>query len=153
MKLRYAFLQNRSFKNFVPKFIPLAEFVFNSDASQSWIDGLEWRLLNMPDVTIFSAYDDADLVGFKIGYATAYDRYYSWLGGVHPDYQRRGIASELTLQQHSWLSQSRFTKLETQLSKTNKAMFAINKKSGFVQTGQFQKNGEPYLIMEKSIAF
>lgn len=149
MTIRYDFLDGRSVKNFVPEFVPLVEKVFGSEASQNWIDGLEWRLINMPDLTVFSAYDGQDLVGFKVGYATAYNRYYSWLGGVHPDYRRRGIARCLMERQHDWLSPSRFAKLETLVASQNAAMIELNKTGGFSTTGQLKKNGELYLIMEK----
>ncbi len=149
MTIRYDFLDCRSTEKFLPEFIPLVKNVFGSEASQSWIDGLEWRLKNMPDLTVFAAYDGQDLVGFKIGYATAYNRYYSWLGGVHPDYRRQGFARQLMTRQHNWLSHSRFVKLETQVASQNTAMIELNKNAGFSTTGKFEKSGELYLFMEK----
>ena len=50
-----------------------------------------WRLLNMPDLSVFSARLGYELVGFKIGYAVTSKRYYSWLGGVIPAHRRLGI--------------------------------------------------------------
>ena len=138
-------------KTFIGQFISLSELTFKKDASQSWIDGLGWRLENMPDVTVFIMFDEDRLIGYKAGYATAYDRYYSWLGAVHPDFQRQGVARRLMQAQHDWLTASRFTLLETQVTKSNDAMLDLNLSSGFQISGEFSKRGEPYLILEKTV--
>ena len=103
----------------------------------------------MPDVTVFTMYDANRLFGYKAGYASAHDRYYSWLGAVDPDFQRQGIARRLMQAQHHWLDASRFTLLETQVARTNKAMLELNLSSGFQISGEFSKKVEPYLILEK----
>jgi len=42
------------------------------------------------------AYDGVDPVGFKLGYVIQNrTRFFSWLGGVHPDYRRQSIAQAL----------------------------------------------------------
>ena len=105
----------------------------------------------MPDVTVFTIYEGDRLIGYKAGYATGYDRYYSWLGTVHPDFQRQGIARRLMQAQHDWLNASRFTLLETQVAKVNKAMLNLNLSGGFQISGEFSKKGEPYLILEKTV--
>ena len=136
---------------FIDQFVALSQTAFGTDAAESWINGLRWRLDNMPDVTVFASFQDDSLVGYKAGYATAYDRYYSWLGAVNPNYQRQGIARRLMQAQHDCLSASRFTLLETQVSKSNKAMLELNLSSGFQISGEFSKRGEPYLILEKTV--
>ena len=105
----------------------------------------------MPDVTVFTMFNADNLIGYKAGYATGYDRYYSWLGAVHPDFQRQGIARRLMQAQHNWLSASRFTLLETQVSESNKAMLELNLSGGFQISGEFSKKGEPYLILEMTV--
>ena len=136
---------------FIHQFVDLSETAFGTDASQSWTNGLNWRLENMPDVTVFIMFDEDRLIGYKAGYATAYDRYYSWLGAVHPDHTRKGIARRLMQAQHDWLTASRFTLLETQVAKSNDAMLDLNLSSGFQISGEFSKRGEPYLILEKTV--
>jgi len=132
--------------------IHVAEAAFGNAATQDWINGFGWRLSKMPDATIFTARASGQLVGFKNGYATAHTRYYSWLGAVHPDHRRKGIARSLMHAQHQWLRESRFRLLETQVSASNTAMQRLNISSGFTQSGQFLKSGETYLIMEKTFA-
>lgn len=41
-------------------------------------------------------------VGFKLGYALSEEVFYSWLGGVLPDYRRKGIARYLLQMQEKW---------------------------------------------------
>ena len=134
---------------FTTQFISLSKTAFGTDATQTWINGLNWRLENMPDVTVFVMFNDDNLIGYKAGYASAYDRYYSWLGSVHPDFQRQGIARRLMQAQHDWLTTSRFTLLETQVAKVNNAMLELNLSGGFQISGEFSKKGEPYFILEK----
>ena len=42
-----------------------------------------------------AAYVDGQPVGYKIGYEEAPGRFYSWMGGVLPEYRKRGIARDL----------------------------------------------------------
>ena len=134
---------------FTTQFVALSQTAFGSDAAESWINGLNWRLENMPDVTVFTMFYDDSLLGYKAGYASAFDRYYSWLGAVDPEFQRQGIARRLMQAQHDWLSASRFTLLETQVAQANKAMLELNLSGGFQISGEFSKKGEPYFILEK----
>jgi ribosomal protein S18 acetylase RimI-like enzyme len=91
----------------------LAERVFDSSASENWIAAYQWRLENMPNVSVFVTEVESRMVGFKIGYAESYDRYYSWLGGVDPDFQKQGIARRLMEEQHRWLADSQFEMVRT----------------------------------------
>ena len=75
------------------------------------------------------------LVGFKLGYAVTSERYYSWLGGVHPCYQRRGIAANLMEQQHQWVRSAGYSVIETELIQTNHAMAKLNEATGFTAAG------------------
>ena len=136
---------------FTTQFISLSKTAFGTDATQTWINGLNWRLENMPGVTVFAMFHDDSLIGYKAGYASAFDRYYSWLGAVHPDHTRKGIARRLMQAQHDWLTASRFTLLVTQVAKVNNAMLDLNLSSGFQISGEFSKKGEPYLILEMTV--
>ncbi|MFK8164878.1 MAG: GNAT family N-acetyltransferase [Lewinella sp.] len=51
---------------------------------------------------------DGIAAGFKVGYER--DGYwYSWLGGVHPDYRRRGVARILADRQDEWARQQGYS--------------------------------------------
>ena len=115
------------------------------------LEYLQWRMANMPDLSLFQALSDKNLVGFKAGYAMTENRYYSWLGGVHPDFLRRGIASLLMQEQHDWLRRSAYDVVETHVRQDNSAMIALNLKHGFNITGMFMKATESNYIMQLEV--
>ncbi|MDZ7686979.1 MAG: GNAT family N-acetyltransferase [Gammaproteobacteria bacterium] len=125
----------------------LAQRVFERHDPES----MNWRLTRMPDVTVFVATDWRATGRLKAGYAATENRYYSWLGGVDPDYRGRGIAGELMAQQHAWLKQTDFKLVETHVAQANDAMVALNLKHGLRITGMFLKRGEPNYIMQKDL--
>jgi GNAT superfamily N-acetyltransferase len=102
-------------------------------------DDARWRMLHMPRGMAFCARGDRQLVGFKLGYATKMNYYYSWLGGVDPQWLRRGVARQLMQQQHEWLRSEGFTTVETGAQEANRAMCELNLASGFVVVGSLDK--------------
>ena len=100
---------------------------------------LRWRLSRMPDASVFVAQDDghngARLIGFKAGYALTEQRYYSWLGGVHPEGRRQGIATRLAQAQHHWLAGRGYTTVETASRADNAKMARLNLALGFLVEG------------------
>ena len=115
-------------------------------------DDARWRLLHMPCCVVFCARAEGQLVGFKVGYATKSRHYYSWLGGVHPQWLRQGIARRLMEQQHAWLQSEGFTTVETGAQATNEAMCELNLSSGFEVVGSREKNRGLELTFEKQLA-
>jgi predicted GNAT superfamily acetyltransferase len=71
------------------------------------------------------------LAGFKLGYRRGASLFYSWLGAVHPDARRQGLAAELMRRQHEWARSQGYTEIETQTRAVNNAMIILNLKSGF----------------------
>jgi len=96
---------------------------------------LAWRLSHMPEASVFCAGSQGRLVGFKAGYAMTERKYYSWLGGVHPDFRRRGIASVLMDRQHRWLVERGYAVVETAANQENHAMAQANLRRGFSVCG------------------
>jgi GNAT superfamily N-acetyltransferase len=94
-----------------------------------------WRLTNMPDASVFCARSDGRLLGFKAGYAMAERKYYSWLGAVHPDHRRHGIATRLTTLQHEWMKARGYSVVETSSRDNNVVMARVNLVAGFVVVG------------------
>ena len=136
----------------VSEFRELTKRVFGEAADESWLDSLKWRLERMPDVSVFVTEADSRWIGFKAGYAIAQDRYYSWLGGVDPEFRKQGIAKEMMRSQHNWLLSSRFQLLETHVEQDNEAMVRLNINNGLSVTGLFMKSGKPYFVMQKRLA-
>lgn len=107
---------------------------------------LAWRLSRLPDASVAVAHAHDDLVGFKVGYATMMTRYYSWLGGIHPDFRRQGIASRLMEAQHRWVREAGFSVVETAATPDNEAMLALNLRFGFTIIGRYARSGERVLL-------
>ena len=117
------------------------------------IDDLAWRLSHLPEATVAMATTDGGtMVGFKIGYAQTRQRYYSWLGGVHPDFRRRGIAAGLMEQQHRWAAAAGFTEVETGTTPDNAAMLQLNQRFGFEMIGSYARKGRPRVLLAKQLA-
>lgn len=90
-------------------------------------------------------------VGFKIGYEDTETLYYSWLGGVLPEYRGRGIASALMQRQHTRIAEMGYPKVETRTRNRYKSMLILNIKHGFNIIGtQFSKN-DVKIILQKTI--
>lgn len=53
------------------------------------------------------------MIGYKIGYEVHKYTFYSWLGGVDPNYRGYGIASILMEKQHQYLKQKSYQVVQT----------------------------------------
>ena len=110
---------------------------------------LEWRLCVMPHATAVLAREHGRLVGFKLGYATAESRYYSWLGGVHPTARGSGVARQLMRRQHRWLEEMGCAQVETSTDPGNAAMARINLQEGFSVCGTRSTPGRVQVLYLK----
>jgi predicted GNAT superfamily acetyltransferase len=108
------------------------------------------RLTSKTDCYTALAIDNQQVIGFKIGYQEEKDVFYSWLGGVLPDYRGHGIATELMLRQHAWCQQKGYSKIRTKTMNRWRSMLILNLKMGFeiVETYQDEK-GILKIILEK----
>ncbi|RYZ89664.1 MAG: GNAT family N-acetyltransferase [Proteobacteria bacterium] len=94
---------------------------------------------------------DGKPVGFKIGYELSKDTFYSWLGGVDPNYHRFGFASRLAEEQHEWAIGSGFKAIQTKCFNFNLPMLKLNLKSGFLVIDTELTEGGLKLVLEKRI--
>ena len=60
-------------------------------------------MASKPQLLVITAMDGKKVIGYKIGYAIDNNKFYSWLGGVDPNYRKHGIASMLMEKQHQYL--------------------------------------------------
>lgn len=81
------------------------------------------------------ASDGDEAVGFKLGYERSREEFYSWLGGVHPEYRRRGVAAEMMKRQHEWCRKNGYRTVVTETLNDNGAMLILNLRSGFRVVG------------------
>jgi predicted GNAT superfamily acetyltransferase len=95
---------------------------------------------------------DGRVVGYKVGYEERTNRFYSWLGGVHPEYRNRGIASELMRRQHEWCEQQGYAVIRTHTKNKWRNMLILNIQHGFDIIGTYTDGkGEPKIILEKRL--
>lgn len=112
---------------------------------------LAWRLREMPRSSLFVA-RAPELIGFKLGYAVASARYYSWLGAVHREWRRQGIALGLLERQHRWLQEQGFTAVETATVPDNVAMLSLNLRAGFRVIGSYRREDDLRVLLAKGLS-
>lgn len=55
---------------------------------------------------------EGELVGFKVGYQSDFpDTFYSWMGGVRPEFRKHGVARTLADFQENWAREKGFSKV------------------------------------------
>ncbi|MFD2933248.1 GNAT family N-acetyltransferase [Spirosoma flavum] len=89
------------------------------------------------------------VVGCKLGYERKPGHFYSWLGGVHPDFRSHGIATELMRQQHNWCRQQKYHAVRTQTYNRWRGMLLLNLRLGFDIIGTVQGKHGLAIVLEK----
>ncbi|MBT3299462.1 MAG: GNAT family N-acetyltransferase [Candidatus Marinimicrobia bacterium] len=104
-------------------------------------------------LTLIAKIGDKNL-GFKIAYDQFNDgTFYSWMGGVLPNFRKQGIASQLADYQENWAKENAYSSIRLKTRKKHKAMIAFSLNRGFVITNEIQKwpDKESRLQMEKAL--
>lgn len=111
------------------------------------------RLASVVDPVLVQALHGDAPIGFKLGYRRGATLFYSWLGGVDPDWRRRGIAEQLTIIQHDRLMALGYATVETRTRANNNAMIILNLRSGFEVRGfEIDAAGNPVVTQRKRLA-
>ncbi|QNH61507.1 GNAT family N-acetyltransferase [Hymenobacter sediminicola] len=103
-------------------------------------------------VQAWVAFIGEELVGCKLGYERKPGHYYSWLGGVHPDFRGQGIAAELMRQQHAWCREQGYHRIRTQTYNRWRAMLLLNLRHGFDIVGTVQGSHGLTIVLERELA-
>lgn len=99
------------------------------------------------------AYDGVQAIGFKLGYVIPKTRtFFSWLGGVHPDYRRQGIARDLLMQQELLVKEMGMHKIYFTSYDKFPAMIHLGKKQGYLLVRTEPDDGELKYWYEKQLA-
>jgi len=72
--------------------------------------------------------------GFKVGYQVD-NHFYSWLGGVIPEFRRKNIASNLANYQQNWIQRNGFKSIKMKTRNKHKFMLQFALADGFNITG------------------
>ena len=101
----------------------------------------------------FFAFEGENLIAYKVGYEFEPDLFYSWVGGVHPNHRRQGLAAQLMESQHKKLKELGYKRVRTKTRNYNNPMIMLNLKSGFEIIGTNTKAGVAGLVilMEKTL--
>lgn len=98
------------------------------------------KLAGRPHLSL-GAFDGERLAGFKLGYERE-GFFYSWLGGVLPEYRRQGVARLLADAQEAWALQNGYASVTFKTRNRHKAMLLFALKNGFFITG-FEAKEDP----------
>jgi GNAT superfamily N-acetyltransferase len=115
------------------------------------LDDVRKRLSKAPRFNLLLAKVDDLCVAFKLGYELSQDVFYSWLGGVNPEFRGNGIANELMRQQHEWCRKIGYKRVQTKTLNERQAMITLNLKHGFNITGTEPAERGLKIVMEKAL--
>ncbi|RBP92907.1 acetyltransferase (GNAT) family protein [Cytobacillus firmus] len=94
-------------------------------------EGLVSKMKSKPQLLVLAAVDGEKMIGYKMGYAIDEVTFYSWLGGVAPDYRKNGVASMLMEKQHEYLKETGYKVVRTKTMNIWRSMLILNIKHGF----------------------
>ncbi len=111
------------------------------------------RLVGVQHI-ILTAYSDHKPIGFKIGYKRNNDgSFYSWMGGVLPEYRKSGIAAILADHQETWAKNKGYKTIRLKTRSKHQAMLSFSLKRGFTITARIPKEPaeESRIILNKPL--
>ena len=92
---------------------------------------------------------DGELLGFKLGYQSDNpNTFYSWMGGVRPEFRKHGIANALAERQENWAREKGFLSVFFKTRNRFPAMISFGLKRGFKIIEVIPKGGvEDYRVV------
>jgi GNAT superfamily N-acetyltransferase len=92
---------------------------------------------------------DGELLGFKVGYQSdTPDTFYSWMGGVRPEFRKLGIAYSLAEYQENWVREKGFSSIFFKTRNRFPAMITFGLNRGFKIMEVIPKGGvEDYRVV------
>lgn len=110
------------------------------------------KLNSQEHMLIHVALVDDQVAGYKIGYGLDGQTFYSWLGGVRPNYRKLGIASELMRRQHVDLQALGYEVVRTKTMNKWRGMLLLNIQTGFdVLETEVDPRGQLKIVLEKKL--
>ena len=114
------------------------------------IESIEERLRNR-NYLILTAHEGHHIVGFKVGFEEKPGHFYSWIGGVIPEYRKLGVAKKLMETQHAWLIENSYQSVTTHTENQFKSMLMLNLKFDFDVVGFMQVGSQNKIVLRKDI--
>ena len=103
---------------------------------------------------ILTAYVKGKPVAGKIGYDRYKDgSFYSWIGGVLPDYRKRGFARRLLVYQEEWAKSRGYLSIRVKTRPRFKNMLCMLKRAGYREISRELRSpeSETRIYFEKSL--
>jgi GNAT superfamily N-acetyltransferase len=127
----------------------LHEAIFGKPAGEK----VQERMANARDLLVLIAQSgDGTPAGFKIGYRQDPYTWYSWLGGVLPEFRGQGIAGLLMQHQHDWAKNRGYRRIQTKTMNRWRSMLILNLKFGFNVIGTYVGADKTVrIILEKTL--
>lgn len=99
------------------------------------------------------AFHGSEPCGFKIGYEMTARLFYSWNGGVIPEYRSNGIAQSLMRKQHDLARELGYRAVRTYTENRYRDMLLLNIKADFDIIGVFSERDstKTIIVLEKSL--
>ena len=124
--------------------------IFGPDERSGLRDPETWQQMQRPHLAVAEV--EGTAVGFKLGYQRRPGRFYSWLGGVVPEFRGRNIATELLCRQHRWARRAGFDSVRTKTTNQWRGMLILNLEQGFDVIGTHRDGrGETKVMLEKDL--
>lgn len=105
------------------------------------IEKLRERLADKANL-ILVARENGRPIAYKLGYEISSNEFYSWLGGVLPQYRKQGIATKLREAQENWAVENGYKRISVKSMNQFPAMLQLLIGSGYQITG-YEDNGSP----------
>ncbi|MCF7840584.1 MAG: GNAT family N-acetyltransferase [Candidatus Marinimicrobia bacterium] len=110
------------------------------------------HILAVPNLLLVASHEKRP-VGFKLGYAgTRPNHLHSWLGGVVPQYRRRGIAFRMLQMQEEWARSHGFKTIGFNTFHRFPEMQRLGRKAGYKLVKTTVEDGETKLWFEKHLS-
>ena len=111
------------------------------------------KRLQAAEHLILLAYADGEAVGSKVGYQLSPDCFYSWMGGVLPQWRRYGVAELLAVQQEQWAVEKGYTRIRFKTRNSCRAMlhFALNRGFNIIEVEPKELVPDYRIWLEKSL--
>lgn len=94
------------------------------------VDAMVSRLQSQPHLALLS-FVEGELAGFKLGYGLDDTTFYSWLGGVLPDFRKLGLAKAMLQAQETWASSKGYQTIEVKTQNRYGAMLTMLVTNGY----------------------
>lgn len=95
------------------------------------LDYYQGKIANKESLILIAMLGDK-MVGCKVGYQKHQDNsFYSWLGGVLPQYRKKGVAKSLAREMEAWAYKKGYTKIRFKTLNRHKEMLVFALSNGF----------------------